>query len=83
MSSESFLVFLFFPVVIRTIVCSLYLNLPKSGAQLYLKGRYSIDNTKILTPHKIGWIKSSFLKLSQLRDVVHRIRAPYLFHFET
>ena len=48
-----------------------------------LRGRYSIDNTKILTTHKLGWIKCSFLKFSQLRDVVHRIRAPYLSHFET
>ena len=35
-----------------------------------------------LTPHKIEWIKCSFLKFSQLRDVVHRIKAPYLLHFK-
>ena len=39
--------------------------------------------TQNVDPHKIIWIKCSFLKFSQLRDVVHRIRAPYLFHFET
>ena len=39
--------------------------------------------TQNFDPHKIGWIKCSFLKFSQPRDVVHRIRAPYLFHFET
>ena len=41
-----------------------------------LRGRYSIDN-ETLTLHKIGWIKCNSMKVSQLRDVVHRIRAPY------
>ena len=39
--------------------------------------------SRTLTPHKIRWIRCSVLKFSQLRDVVHRIRAPYLCHFET
>ena len=47
-----------------------------------LRGCYSINN-KTLTQGKTGGIKCSFLKFSQLRDVVHRIRSPYLFHFET
>ena len=38
--------------------------------------------TQNFDPAKIEWIKCSFLKFSQLRDVVHRIRTPYLFHFE-
>ena len=45
---------------------------------------FSVLITQNFDPaHKIGWIKCSFLKSSQLRDVVHRIRAPYLFDFET
>ena len=31
---------------------------------------------KILTPDKIGWIKYSFLKFSQVRDMAHRIDVP-------
>ena len=38
--------------------------------------------TQNFDPAKIEWIKCSFLKFSQLRDVVHRIRTPHLFHFE-
>ena len=35
--------------------------------------------TQNFDPTVNGWIKCSFLKFSQLRDVVHRIWAPYLF----
>ena len=33
--------------------------------------------TQTLTPHKIGWIKCSFLKCPQLRDVVSIIRVQF------
>ena len=47
-----------------------------------LRESYCIDSTKLWPPHNIGWIKSTSLKFSQLRDMVHRIRSPYLFHSE-
>ena len=47
----------------------------------------SCANHQLITQNfnstKNGWIKCSFLKFSQLRDVFHRIKVPYLFHFET
>ena len=43
-----------------------------------LRGRYNIDNTT-LTPHKIGWIKCSFLKFSQIKDMAYTIRVCYYF----
>ena len=53
-----------------------------------LLSRTSLREAKVLKtqsfdPHKFGWIKRSCLKFSQLRDVDNKIRASYLFYFET
>ena len=42
----------------------------------FQRGSCSIDNTKLFTPQKNGWIKCSSLKFLEQRDVVHRIRVP-------
>ena len=53
--------------------CELYYRFSSSLAPL--RGRYSIDN-KTFTPHKTGWIKCSFLKLLQMKDMAYTIRVP-------
>ena len=32
--------------------------------------------TQTLTPHKIGWIKCSFLQFPQIKDMAYTIRVP-------
>ena len=60
----------------RIIMLNKIYDLFSNTKAIDLRGRYSIDNTKLLPRIKIGWIKCSFLKFSQIKDMAYTIRVP-------